>query len=182
MLERGYQMSSVLENSTASQHSVCPAGSRVLPDFKEENLPVFEMNILLLLLLVSCFLILHYMHSLIYIKKETRRVHTCCQKSARRGFLAKIFKAAWKDFLLTSVLEIYSLLHEDNEEATHQHQHFNFHFLFKLRNLRPRASFLSGYFVWWLWLYVRVRERPKSPVHNPVYNRELQIVAVPKAA
>lgn len=92
MIERGYQMSSVLENSTASQYSVSPAGSRVLPDFKEENLPVFEMNILLLL--VSCFLILHYMHSLIYIKKETRRVHTCCQKSARRGFLAKIFKAA----------------------------------------------------------------------------------------
>lgn len=67
-LERGYQMSSVLENSSDSQYSVCPAGSGVLPDFKEENLPVFEMNILLLL--VSCFLILHYVYSLIFIKKR----------------------------------------------------------------------------------------------------------------
>lgn len=80
---------------------VCPAGSRVLPDLEEEILPAFEINILLL---VSCFLILHYMDSMILIKKETRRVCTCYQKSARKGFLAKIFKAAWKDFLLTSVL------------------------------------------------------------------------------
>lgn len=35
MLERVYQMTSVSENSIDSQFSVCPAGSRVLPDFKE---------------------------------------------------------------------------------------------------------------------------------------------------
>lgn len=118
-------------------------------------------------------------------------MHTCCQKSARRGFLAKIFKAAWKDFLLTSVLEIYPLVHEDNEEATtHQHQHLvsfipflfqNFHFPFKLRDLRPRASFFSGYSIWWLCLYVRTRDRAKHPIYNLLYNRELQIAAIPKA-
>lgn len=95
-------MTSVSENSIDSQYSVCPAGSRVLPGLEEENLPAFEINILLLL--VSCFLILHYVDSMILIKKETRRVHTCCQKSVRKGFLAKIFKAAWKDFLMTSAL------------------------------------------------------------------------------
>lgn len=92
MLAKGHQMTSVSENSIDSQYSVCPAGSRVLPGLEEENLPAFEINILLLL--VSCFLILHYVDSMILIKKETRRVHTCCQKSVRKGFLAKIFKAA----------------------------------------------------------------------------------------
>jgi len=75
-------MTSVLENSIDSQYLVSPAGSSALPDSEEEILPAFEINILLLL--VSCCLILHYVDSMVLIKKETRRVHTCCQKSARK--------------------------------------------------------------------------------------------------
>lgn len=58
MLEISYQMTSVLEKSIGNQYSDCPAGSRVLPDLEERNLPAFEINILLLL--VSSFLILHF--------------------------------------------------------------------------------------------------------------------------
>lgn len=42
-------MTSVLENSIDSQYSVCPAGSRALPDLEGKSLPAFEINILLLL-------------------------------------------------------------------------------------------------------------------------------------
>lgn len=49
MLEISYQMTSVLEKSIDNQYSDCPAGSRVLPDLEEGNLPAFEINILLLL-------------------------------------------------------------------------------------------------------------------------------------
>lgn len=38
-----------------SQYLVCPAGSRAFPDLEKDHLPAFESNILLLLLLVSCF-------------------------------------------------------------------------------------------------------------------------------
>lgn len=53
MLEISYQITSVLEESIDNQYSDCTAGSRVLLDLEEGNLPTFEINILLLL--VSSF-------------------------------------------------------------------------------------------------------------------------------
>lgn len=47
MLEISYQFTSVLEKNIDNQYSDCPAGSRVLPDLEEGNLPAFEINILL---------------------------------------------------------------------------------------------------------------------------------------